>query len=118
VKISAISVSRNTLSSKLLAPTKPMLRIFASIRRSFFLPGKVRTYLAYAFGEITLIVLGIMIKFKQALNEVLRKGLAEANQLQKTKAYKTKPKKVGLRPGMSYDNVGELLEQVEGPVYK
>ena len=58
------------------------------------------------------------LKFKQALNEVLRKGLAEANKPQKTKPYKTKPKKVGLKPGLSYDNVAELLEQVEGPTYR
>lgn len=38
-----------------------MLFIFRKLRRSFFLPGKVRTYAAYAFGEIVLIVLGIMI---------------------------------------------------------
>lgn len=54
-------------------------------------------------------------KFKQALNEVLRKGLAEANKPQKAKAYKTKPKKIGLKSGLNYDNVSELLEQVEGP---
>jgi DNA-binding PadR family transcriptional regulator len=38
-----------------------MLHFFRSIRRSFFLPGKVRTYLAYALGEIVLIVVGILI---------------------------------------------------------
>jgi hypothetical protein len=38
-----------------------MLFIFRKLRRSFFLPGKVRTYLAYALGEIALIVVGILI---------------------------------------------------------
>jgi hypothetical protein len=38
-----------------------MLHFLRHIRRSFFLPGKVRTYLAYAFGEIVLIVVGILI---------------------------------------------------------
>ena len=38
-----------------------MLFIFRKLRRSFFLPGKVRTYVAYAIGEIVLIVVGIMI---------------------------------------------------------
>ena len=38
-----------------------MLFIFRKLRRSFFLPGKVRTYLAYAIGEILLIVVGILI---------------------------------------------------------
>ena len=38
-----------------------MLFIFRKLRKSFFLPGKVRTYVAYAVGEIALIVVGIMI---------------------------------------------------------
>ena len=38
-----------------------MLFIFRKLRRSFFLPGKVRTYVAYAFGEVVLIVVGILI---------------------------------------------------------
>jgi hypothetical protein len=38
-----------------------MLFIFRKIRRSFFLPGKVRTYLAYALGEIALIMVGILL---------------------------------------------------------
>ena len=58
------------------------------------------------------------LKFKQALNEILRKGLAKAEDLQKSKAYRTKPKNVGLKPGLNYDNVAELLEQLEGPQYK
>ncbi len=39
----------------------PMLLILRKIRRSFFLPGKVKTYLAYAVGEIVLIVVGILL---------------------------------------------------------
>ena len=58
------------------------------------------------------------LKFKQALNEVLRKGLAETNRPRKTKVYKTRPKKIGLKPGLNYDNVAELLEQVEGPAFR
>lgn len=58
------------------------------------------------------------LKFKQALNEVLRKGLAEANKPQTTKPYKTKPKMVGLKSGLNYDNVAELIEQVEGPSFQ
>ena len=38
-----------------------MLFIFRKLRRSFFLPGKVRTYCAYAIGEILLIVVGILL---------------------------------------------------------
>jgi hypothetical protein len=38
-----------------------MLFIFRKLRRSFFQPGKLKTYIAYAFGEIVLIVVGILI---------------------------------------------------------
>ena len=38
-----------------------MLHFFRSIRRSFFQPGKVKTYLAYANGEIVLIMIGIFL---------------------------------------------------------
>ena len=38
-----------------------MLFIFRKLRRSFFQPGKVRTYVAYAAGEIVLIVVGILL---------------------------------------------------------
>ena len=38
-----------------------MLFIFRKLRRSFFQPGKARTYLAYAFGEIVLIMVGILL---------------------------------------------------------
>ena len=38
-----------------------MLFILRQLRRSFFQPGKLRTYVDYAIGEILLIVLGILI---------------------------------------------------------
>jgi hypothetical protein len=38
-----------------------MLFIFRKLRKSFFLPGKVRTYVAYAIGEIALIMVGILL---------------------------------------------------------
>ncbi|MCZ6674070.1 MAG: DUF6090 family protein [Verrucomicrobia bacterium] len=40
-----------------------MLFIFRKLRKSFFLPGKARTYLAYALGEIVLIMVGILLAF-------------------------------------------------------
>ena len=38
-----------------------MLFILRQLRRSFFQPGKLKTYVAYAIGEILLIVVGILI---------------------------------------------------------
>ena len=56
--------------------------------------------------------------FKKALNDLLRKGLLAAEKEGATRPYATKPKKVGLKPGLSYDNVSELLERVEGADYR
>ncbi len=34
------------------------------------------------------------------------------------KPYRVKPIQMGLKKGYHYDNIGELLEQLEGPYYK
>ncbi|MDA0350182.1 MAG: DUF6090 family protein [Verrucomicrobia bacterium] len=54
-----------------------MLFIFRKLRRSFFLPGKVRTYVAYAIGEIFLIVVGILIAVQIGEWNQARKDYAE-----------------------------------------
>ena len=52
--------------------------------------------------------------FKQIINSALRIGLEEVLKPPKAKPYRTKPRPLGLRPGWSYDNVGELLAHAEG----
>jgi hypothetical protein len=52
--------------------------------------------------------------FKQIINTALRIGLEEVLKPPKAKPYVTKPRPLGLRPGLSYDNVGELLARAEG----
>jgi hypothetical protein len=56
--------------------------------------------------------------FKQVINEALRIGLQQLQRPKKRKPYDYKPHKMGLRPGLSLDNIGELLAQVEGDDYK
>ena len=58
------------------------------------------------------------IKFKRALNDLLQEGLRQSGRAKRAKPYRSEPKAVGLRPGLSFDNVGELLEQIEGPVFR
>ena len=55
------------------------------------------------------------IPFKQTLNDVIRVGLhAKApNRTMKIETFD-----LGSFPGLDYDNIGELLEQLEGPLYK
>jgi len=50
--------------------------------------------------------------FKEIVNEVLRRGLGAPKPKKKVKV---KTFSMGLREGISLDNIEELLDQVEGP---
>ena len=52
--------------------------------------------------------------FKQIVNETLRRGL-DAPPKPGKKKFKVKAYSLGLREGLSLDNIEELLDQVEGP---
>ena len=57
--------------------------------------------------------------FKQVINEALRAGFERLDEApKKGKPFKVKSAKMGLRPGLSYDNIGELLAQAEGEDYR
>ena len=51
---------------------------------------------------------------KQVINDALRLGLDQVLNPPLAKPYRTKPRPLGLRPGLSYDNVAELLARAEG----
>lgn len=51
--------------------------------------------------------------FKEVVNRFLRLGLMAANRPPR-KAFVVTPRKLGLPAGMSYDNVQELLDALEG----
>lgn len=54
--------------------------------------------------------------FKEIVNEVLRKGLKKNSEKQpQRKRFVVTPFDLGLREGLSYDNIEELLDIVEGP---
>ncbi len=55
--------------------------------------------------------------FKQAVNHFLRLGLMASKQ-QSRKPFLVTPRPLGLPPGLSYDNVEELLEALEGATHK
>ena len=54
---------------------------------------------------------------KETINSALRNGLLVANR-PAPKPYVIQPRVMGLPPGLSYDNIAELLEQIEGPGHK
>ncbi len=53
--------------------------------------------------------------FKQIVNEALRRGLDGSHSKTEKKPFKVKAFKLGLREGLSYDNIEELLDIAEGP---
>ena len=50
---------------------------------------------------------------KETVNDLLRLGLIAAAK-PAARPFVVKPRALGLLPGMSYDNIGELIEQIEG----
>ena len=52
--------------------------------------------------------------FREIINSALRIGLDEILSPPAAKPYRTKPRPMGLREGLSYDDVSELLARAEG----
>ena len=55
--------------------------------------------------------------FKEGVNHYLRLGLIAARQPVK-KQFTVTPRPMGLPPGLSYDNIEELLESLEGGMHR
>lgn len=56
--------------------------------------------------------------FKEVVNEALRSSLQRRTHRPST-PFKVQPRDLGgLKPGLSLDNIGELLEQLEGPAHR
>jgi len=55
--------------------------------------------------------------FKETVNHFLRLGLLSSKK-PTGKPFVVVPRKLGLPPGMSYDNIAELLETLEGPAHR
>lgn len=56
--------------------------------------------------------------FKGTVNRLLRLGLTAARQPEKNKPFEVTPFPLGLKPGLSYDSIPELLEDAEGPYHR
>jgi hypothetical protein len=53
--------------------------------------------------------------FKTVVNEYLRAGLAQRRSLKALPPFRVEPRDLGgPAPGLSYDNIGALLDEVEG----
>jgi len=57
--------------------------------------------------------------FREVVNETLRRGFAHQRARRPRQAFKVVVRDLGnLRPGLSLDNIAELIEQVEGPLQR
>ena len=55
---------------------------------------------------------------KDVVNEYLRRGLNARRQLRTSHPFRVRARKLKLREGLSYENVGDLLEQLEGTSHR
>lgn len=52
--------------------------------------------------------------FKDVVNETLRLGLLAEKDLKKNNRFRVRSRALGIVKGLNYDNIGELIEQIEG----
>jgi hypothetical protein len=58
------------------------------------------------------------LPMKQAVNNLLRSGLQQASAPMKPKKFKVKARGIGLPTEWSSGSVSELIEMLEGPMYR
>lgn len=57
--------------------------------------------------------------FREIVNEILRRGLESRRATAQRRPFKVTARDLGnLKPGLSLDNIAELVEQVEGSLYR
>ena len=56
--------------------------------------------------------------FKETVNYYLRLGLNAKKAAKVKKPFKVRARPLGLRPGLNYDDIWGLIEQVEGPDHR
>lgn len=58
------------------------------------------------------------LRFKDAVNGAIAAGIGQMERPGPSRPYRTRPRPLGLRPGLSYDHVEELLSLVEGEAHR
>jgi hypothetical protein len=57
--------------------------------------------------------------FRAVVNDTLRRGLATRRVTARRRPFKIAARDLGsLKPGLVLDNIGDLLEQLEGPAFR
>jgi hypothetical protein len=55
--------------------------------------------------------------FRETVNRALRRGLNQ-EQNRRVEPFVIRARPLGLRPGLDYDKVSDLLDQIEGPLHR
>jgi len=58
------------------------------------------------------------LPFKTLINDALRVGIDAVMAPKSGKPYRTQGRPMGLKPGLNYDNLHQLLERGEGEHYR
>jgi len=53
------------------------------------------------------------ISFKEAVNQALRHGLTALRAPRKSKPFRVRPFRLGIKPGIDTDKLGQLLDEME-----
>lgn len=57
--------------------------------------------------------------FRETVNEILRRGLSTRHSRSQKESFRVVTRDLGkLLPGLTLDNVADVLEQVEGPLHR
>ena len=56
--------------------------------------------------------------FRVIVNDTLRRGLASRRTTAQRQPFKIVARDLGLKQGLSLDNIWDLIEQVEGPLHR
>jgi hypothetical protein len=70
-------------------------------------------------AKLTTIARRSGLAFRRVVNDTLRRGLAQPVAPRSRPPFRVEARDLGaLRPGLSLDNVSELLERAEGPLHR
>lgn len=60
------------------------------------------------------VAIKLHMPFRRVVNEALRTGLQTVEDPPRTRPYRSRPQKMGLKAGRNLDNIQELLAQIDG----
>ena len=56
--------------------------------------------------------------YKEVINDLIRAGLHARREMKRAPKFKVRAHAMGLRRGLNYDDIGGLLEELEGAAHR